>query len=432
MNRLRKSFGIVSSVLLLGLVAATPEAQAVESVCKNPQFFIGAGTHMGQNKLDSSRASTFFAHTKVNSFRDEFYWHRLERERGVLKIPDNLADLDTFVRNHAPSKGPLPLIPLNYASKFYDGGDLPRSAEAIAAYAKYAEFVARTYSAAEPIFEIWNEWNAGFGSAITPRKKGSAEDYVKLMQGAIPLIRKASPKSLVLGGATGNIDLNWSLDFVRLGGLKWVDGFSIHPYNYKHWARRTSEDAVDGLIGLQDRMSRAAGVSAIPFYLTEMGIPSSTSKSGHSEDAVATYTARFLLLARAQPFICGVWWYELFDSGDRDDEDEHRFGLFRRNGTAKPAADIIAQLADFLKNGSGFTPKREGNIQSVTWRMPDGSEYLAYWAIKGNDTLSLDLSKYSRVALAFDVEPEKSSKRAASSGLLDLGTQPQIFKRLKP
>jgi polysaccharide biosynthesis protein PslG len=417
---MKKAFISLCAALLL-----CTAAHAAGSPCKNPQFYIGAGTHMGQNKLDYARAQAFFKHTKINSFRDEFYWQRLEKEPGVIQIPENLANLDQAVR----SKAVLPLIPLNYGNKFYDKGDLPRSTEALEAYSRYAEFVAHTYSAVAPIFEIWNEWNAGFGSPITPRQKGSAQDYVRLMQSAVPRVRKASPKSLILGGATANVDVNWSLQFVELGGLRWVDGFSIHPYNYKHHARRTAEDAVEGLAAFQAQMSKAAGVPAVPFYLTEIGMPSSTSKNGYPEETVAAYTARFLLLARAQPYICGVWWYELFDSGNRPEEDEHRFGLFRQDGSPKPAANVIAHLADFLKDGQDFVQKRDGNIQSVRWRMPGAGEYVAYWSVKGIEAIPFDTSQYATVPLI--LSRADTASPASPPGELEVHAQPQIFKRLR-
>lgn len=427
----------VSRILLGSVLAlAGAAAPAADRACKNPQFYIGAGTHMGQNKLDYGRAQWFFKYAQVNSFRDEFYWQRLEKDKpGELKIPDNLADLDRTVRNHKSSGGPLPLIALNYGNKFYDKGDLPRSPEAVQAYGRYAEFVARHYSASAPIFEIWNEWNAGFGSNVTPRQKGSAEDYMQLVQTAVPLIRKASPQSLILVGATAGLDMKWSLKLAEMGGLKSVDGFSIHPYNYRHHSSRSPEDAVEGLKVLHDGLTQATGQATVPIYITETGVPSSKGKNGYPEDAVAVYAMRFLLLVRAQPYICGVWWYELFDSGDRDDEDEHRFGLFRRDGGAKPAAKAIAQVAAFLKEGTNFAQKRTGNIQSVSWRMPDGSEHVAYWAIKGKDSISFDKGKHAQVDVPFGNEAAEATIRAAAQqaakdGELEVDAKPQIFKRL--
>ncbi|MFM2450489.1 MAG: hypothetical protein RIS44_2939, partial [Pseudomonadota bacterium] len=338
---------------------------------------------------------------------------------------------DKAVSNHSVSKGPRPLIPLNYSNKFYDKGDLPRSDEAIEAYSRYAEFVAKTYRSASPIFEIWNEWNAGFGSSVLPRKKGSADDYIRLVQSAAPRVREASPESLILGGATANVDLKWSLRFVELGGLKWVDGFSIHPYNYRHHAKRSAEDAVEVLKALQEQMRQAAGQSSVPFYLTEIGLPSSTGKNGHTEEEMATYTARFLLLIRTQPYICGVWWYELLDSGSRDEEEEHRFGLFRQDGAAKPAAKVVAQIADFLKDGQDFVGNRSGSLQSVSWRMPDGSQHLAYWSLDGQDSLAFDTSLYTEVKLPFNNDANEVTAQQGTPKVISVGPKPRIFKQLK-
>ena len=49
----------------------------------------GVGVHVGQNKnaLDATAAALEEAH--VTSFRDEVFWHRLERKKGVLEFPED-------------------------------------------------------------------------------------------------------------------------------------------------------------------------------------------------------------------------------------------------------------------------------------------------------------------------------------------------------
>ncbi len=52
-----------------------------------------------------------------------------------------------------------------------------------------------------------------------------------------------------------------------------------------------------------------------------------------------------MLLAKARPWIAGVWWYDLFDDGDDAANKEHRFGLITSNGAAPAGVPDALQPA---------------------------------------------------------------------------------------
>ncbi len=57
------------------------------------------------------------------------------------------------------------------------------------------------------------------------------------------------------------------------------------------------------------------------------------------------------MLAKARPWIAGVWWYDLFDDGDVAANAEHRFGLIDRAGVKRPAFEALGRRATrWLRN----------------------------------------------------------------------------------
>ncbi len=414
-------------------------AHAQNSVCKaNQPFILGAGLHLGQNKGNDTQAESRLAKLGLTSFRDELSWGRLEKEKGVLKIPENLAPLDGLLRRTLAAKDKSAVLALGYGNPFYDGGELPKSDEALAGYAKYAAFVAGAYAHDSLILELWNEWNSGMGSKIKPRQKGSPEDYLRLVQAAAPAIRQASPNSIILAGATAHIDPNWSNAFAKFGGLKLVDGFSVHPYNYSHPVRRTPEDAINGLRNIQKSMSAASGLPVVPFYITEMGVPTHIGNFGASEEQAAAYALRFLLMARTEKYICGVWWYELNDGGSDATINENRFGLIRQNGGMKAAAAAIGSVAKLIAEGHNFTQKRTDDAITVTWTGADNANYTAQWNTKGETVFDgaadrvdfvspLDVADPSSAAKAFSSPTAENS--TADKQDLRVGQFPIIYRR---
>lgn len=354
------------------------------------QFILGIGVHVGQNKAGADSVYSLLRHGGFNSFRDEVYWGRLEKQKGVFAFPDNLRELDRLVRTKASEGQISPLLVLDYGNQFYDEHEPPRSPEAIAAFARYCGYVARRYRDTVPIFEVWNEWNGGMGSQKRPRPKGSAEDYVRLLEKAVPAIRDAAPNAIVLGGATAHYDRKWTDAFLRAGGLKWVDGFSVHPYVYDHTFKRLPEHAISALEALQSQLRQANGGRDFPVYVTEIGWPTHEGRNGVSEQASADNMIRFLALASSLPYVRGVWWYELIDGGQNGGDREHRFGIVRKDMTPKPALSAIQSLAPILRDGKARTSgSPDGSAKIVVWDLPDGDQVSAMWSSDGSVSLPL-------------------------------------------
>jgi hypothetical protein len=106
----------------------------------------------------------------------------------------------------------------------------------------------------------------------------------------------------------------------------------------------TPESAIRHLEELKALLDRLAPGRNLRVYVTEAGWPVHTGRHGVSEQKSAEYLQQFMLLAKARPWIAGVWWYDLFDDGDDAADKEHRFGLITRDGTKRPAFQALPEV----------------------------------------------------------------------------------------
>lgn len=416
----------VWALLLICCFSATVAAQ---------EFIIGAGVHVGQNKGQADSVYSLLRYGGFNSFRDEVFWGRIEKQKGVLAFPDNLADLDRLVRVKAQEGKLSPLLILDYGNEFYDEKEPPRSPEAIAAYARYCQFVAQRYRDYVPIFEIWNEWNGGMGSQKRPRPKGSAEDYIRLLEKAVPAIRAAAPEAIILGGATAHYDRAWTDSFVRGGGLKLVDGFSVHPYVYDHRLNRLPEHAIQHLESLQSQLRPANGGRDFPIYVTEIGWPTHEGEHGVSEQAAADDLVRFLSLVASLGYVKGVWWYELVDGGAAGNERENRFGVARSDLRPKPALAGIRMMSPILRNGKvKLAGTIDNGVRIVVWDMPEGDEVTAMWAPEGGVSLPVLIDRATEGAVVEVIGKGRLAAARASTldnARIELDQSPVVFRHPK-
>jgi hypothetical protein len=227
-----------------------------------------------------------------------------------------------------------------------------------------------------------------------------------LLKKTYAALKAENPAAVVLGGAVAGLDDNWIADFIRAGGLAYVDGFSIHPYVQSR-ARNTPspptrltldgmkqsavavgrvplpgtpEDAMAWIDRLETLIGKGAPGKSIPIYITEIGWPTNVGGDGVSEEASAAYLQRFMLMARTRPWIAGVWWYDLIDDGSDPRNGEHRFGLLRQNGAPKPSFDALSKISPFLQASSEpvETLGPQGEVV-ITGQSRSGSQFTAVW-----------------------------------------------------
>ncbi len=354
--------------LLLALLLVAREAGA---------FQFGVCVHLAMARSDASTVLRLVDQGGFNSIRDDVYWSGVERSAGVLEYPARYAESRQAMESLA-ERGHSPVVILAYGNKFHDGGGFPVTPKGIDAYARYAGFVARTLSGSVRQFEVWNEWNSGFGSKPAA-KSGSAADYARMLAPAAAAIRAANPDAQVIGGSTAGVDLKWFREFIAAGGLEHVDAVSVHSYTLFRY-RVNPEGAILSLDRLHAMLKAAEPARDIPVYVTEMGWPTNHGRHGVSERAAANYLVRFMLLARSRPWIAGVWWYDLIDDGPSNADAQHRFGLVRTNLTLKPAFEAARKVARLVSGD--VAAYRMGSHHYLATGTDDAGEWAMAWTLE--------------------------------------------------
>jgi len=271
-------------------------------------------------------------------------WGAIEQEKGKLVMPDRF---DMYVRQAARS-GVSVLLILDYANRFYDDGDRPRSPEAVDGFCRYADFVVRHFGKDVRLYEIWNEWDIGIGLPKRYDKGGSAEDYFKLLKAVYPRIKAVDDGIAVIAGAStsGAVRKGWLEEIVKLGALDFCDAISIHSYNYSEpFPQRGPEACSTWMSGVQEMLRKYHDGKDVPFYVTEMGWPTHVSKHGTDPELSASYLARLYLLARTSASFKGLWWYDFQDDGWNAEYNEDNFGLVRPDLTPKPAYHVMKDIS---------------------------------------------------------------------------------------
>ena len=143
---------------------------------------------------------------------------------------------------------------------------------------------------------------------------------------------------------------------------------------------------------LKSRVDQFAPGRNVRIYVTEAGWPVYQGSHGVSDDTAAAYLQRFMLLAKARPWIAGVWWYDLFDDGDDSQNTEHRFGLLSKAGTPRPAFQALADLKPILTSAGAPTLATEANGQiTVSGQRTDGKRFTVKW-LATNDFIAKQAS----------------------------------------
>jgi hypothetical protein len=381
-------------------------------------FQFGVCTHLALGRGNAGQVLSLMADGGFGSFRDDAFWGAIESQPGKLRFPVKFDELRTAMTG-ATARGQSPLVVLAYGNRFYDGGGLVVSRAAIDAYAKYAGFMARELKGQVRQFEIWNEWNSGFGSK--PKvNRGDAQAYVRMLEPAAAAIHAANPDAEVIGGVTAGVDLKWFRALIAAGGLAHLDAISAHSYTL--FRREINpEGAIVSLDKLHALLKEADPQREIPVYVTEIGWPTNKGKHGVEDREAAMYLARFMLLARTRPWIRGVWWYDLIDDGNSDTEAEQRFGLVRRSLAPKPALRMAKSVAALLKSTE---PHR-------AYQFPDGgylvtgADSAGRWAVGWKMT-----EQFLSWEDGSTHEPDVPAEYAALAARLPADGYPLLFRRV--
>ena len=120
-----------------------------------------------------------------------------------------------------------------------------------------------------------------------------------------------------------------------------VDIISIHWYTSPDRRIKDSGPFM-ALASIRSYIQEVKGLGK-RVWITEMGYPTSTDKYGVSEDQQAEYSKNKLIGWEMGVEVCII--YDLIDDGPDPGNYEDRLGLFREDGSPKPAASVVPSFA---------------------------------------------------------------------------------------
>ncbi len=324
------------------LALAAPSV--VRAATPSPML-LGVGAHLDAKPIaEIDRQVALAARVGVQLVRWDLQWKYVETERGRLEIRppwDRAVD-------RLRAAGMESVLILDYGNRFYDDADKPRSPEAIAAFARYAAFVAAHFKGRVRHYQIWNEWNSKIGKT----SRGNAAEYAALARPTYRAIKQVDPGATVIVGGFSSSS-NDSIvgygvrestfeDLLGLDVPSFGDVLALHPYVVYRDGPWRSLDGFNRLLTATMRRIRATpGLEDFPIYLTEIGWTSAVrSERGVTREEQARNLESALETARRLGIAATIV-YELIDGNDDPKDPEGNFGLFDFRGAPKPAFDAV-------------------------------------------------------------------------------------------
>ncbi|EOZ3690205.1 cellulase family glycosylhydrolase [Klebsiella michiganensis] len=315
------------------------------------EFEIGIGTHISYYPENSNYYIELVKKYGFTSIRDELPWTNVDNGDGTYAIPKYRKKNDDLFNNSQNIGGISSMLVLDYGHLKYTGGGYPQDEKDINQFVQYASWIANRYKGKVKYYEIWNEWLLGTGIKPRLQKYRPSDDiYFKLVKETSQAIRKIDPNAIIVTGSfnpNNEKDKEWILGLLDSGLMDYIDGLSLHPYTYNTGS--SVKESAEGNLDIIDAFSNELKQKyhkTIPLYITEIGVPTYKGRWGVTEEKAALFAMKYTLMAKSREYIKGIWWYDLKDDGNDENNKEHRFGFFTNAFQEKKAATL------FLENKS--------------------------------------------------------------------------------
>lgn len=363
---------LIAFVLLFGVTvssfAITPFVNSV------PEFALGAIVHFPRHSGQLDSVYQLYSQSGFNTFRDEFEWAWIEREKGRYHLDgqDLSGPLEIFNSESAKIDS-YPLFLLDYGNPLYwrtDTEDLSNPdvfARFTNGFIEYTRFMMKSMPNVR-MFEVWNEWNinahlcdSGCPKNIDDINQGSF--YGQFLKKVSAFIKEERPEAVVLsqglayGKKSGGPDNRFLIDSLNVGSVEYLDGVALHPYMFLDTG---PERVYSYLVSTRRQLYKEVPdykFRPLPFYITEMGWPTSQGTGyGHNitELQQSNLIERFSLLVKTLSYVKGLWLYDLVDDGLDETDNENNFGLVHTNLTTKPAFEMVSCLSAPIIKGTEF------------------------------------------------------------------------------
>ena len=229
----------------------------------NPKSPYGACEHVTRGE-SPSRTCAVLRPAGIGWVRSDFDWRLIERKPGEW-------DFSFFDRVVGECEAEdVQLLPiLGYSVEWADPAH-----EHLDAWGEYVKRVVEHYGRRLPVLEVWNEQNdPGFW------KDPSAANYLALLRRTYEVVKARDPALRVSFGGTSGIPFRFIEEVYKLGGAKYFDMVSVHPY--------THPDAPEGRVDRDLEKLRAImakyGDAEKPIWITEVGWPTPAPRFGECD-----------------------------------------------------------------------------------------------------------------------------------------------------
>lgn len=281
----------------------------------------------------------------IGLVRGGYEWRGIEKQQGSYTFtpqPDyymNMLDKDHFDF----------LFVSGYTNPNYDNDSTPYTDAGREGFANYMKAYVDQYQGQMDAVEVYNEFYGSFGDRGNGPADSKPEYYYPLLKKTYETLKASHPDLPVLGTSTAG-DLKWIEDVLKLGGMSYMDGFSIHPYLYPG----PPEGYEDLITGVKDLIRKYNNGNLKPIWINETGWPTQLDARGVDEKTQANYLLRAYVVALANG-VEKVVWYDLINDGLQN-INEDNFGLLRNPNdklgslTPKPAYTSFATITKMLNS----------------------------------------------------------------------------------
>jgi hypothetical protein len=253
-------------------------------------------------------------------------------------------------------------------------------AQGVPADAAATEAFRRAFTAALPQFsfisphiELGNELNGG---------AKAADCISRLFKPQFEVMRQQFPEGKVMNFGLAGVPADWWADFVKSGGLDYIDAISVHPGHHPRapefwegwdgWVWRPQMQRVFGALdklGLRNKRE---------VWVTEAYAPSTPERSQLDARTAADYLVREYVLSLALGVRC-VEWYQFqdgtwFSAAPNPEDNEFNYGMTYTDLAPKPQYIAFGTMTAQLEGAKCLGRLQLGadDLYGIRFRQQDG------------------------------------------------------------
>jgi len=247
------------------------------------------------------------------------------------------------------------------------------------------------------------------------------KNYVELLKAAYKAIKEVDPDSIVVGMCTSEVDLKFIEGVLKLGGGKFMDVVSVHPYQGR--LMPDAEECEFTKIKKLGLLLEKYGTPR-PIWITEVGCQ---SYNREMEKIQANYIVRLfstMLSDEYNALVERVLYFTIHDWGPRWKSWGPHWGLVYPDNSPKPAFVAYHTTAYYLRNAEFAGSLNLGpDVRfHVFWK--DGQLIGVGWSQKGSQKVQIPF-KRARIVDIMGNTIEELRERGGVSVYLD--EEPKFF-----